>query len=125
MFEKEAEDIMRQNGCRTHSGNFIQADKVCELIQKGAEFGYNKANEWHYPSKGEYPKDEKNFKSYVVAYYGAVGSIANGKPCWEELCYDTENKRWVDKETLDDIPYVNKEGIVIAWKEIVLPKESK
>ena len=43
MFEKEAEEIMRQNGCRTHSGNFIQADKVCELIQKGAEFGYNKA----------------------------------------------------------------------------------
>lgn len=42
MFEKEAEEIMRQNGCRTHSGNFIQADKVCELIQKGAEFGYNK-----------------------------------------------------------------------------------
>ena len=90
---------------------------------KGAEFGYNKANEWHYVKDGDLPKDDKNYRSYVVAYYGAKGSSANGKPCWEELCYDSENKRWVDKDTLDDIPYVNQEGIVIAWKEIVLPKE--
>jgi hypothetical protein len=96
-------------------------------FQKGAEFGYNKANEWHYVKDGDLPSDEKNYQNYVVAYYGAKGSYANGKPCWEELCYDTENKRWVDKETLDDLPYVNQEGIVIAWKEIVLPelKESK
>ena len=91
----------------------------------GFKAGYNKANEWHYPSKGELPTDKKDFKSYVVAYYGAKGSIANGKPCWEELCYDTENKRWVDRETLEDLPYVNKEGIVIAWKEIVLPELPK
>jgi hypothetical protein len=108
---------------------FCALDTKCELwkdgFQKGAEFGYNKANEWHYPSKGEYPKDEKNFQNYVVAFYGAKGSSANGKPCWEELCYDTKTKRWVDRDTLEDLPYVNKEGIVIAWKEIVFPKESE
>jgi len=114
MFEKEAEEYVDISG---------NNDYTEQAFKDGAEFGYSKANEWHYPSKGEYPKDEKKFQSYVVAYYGAKGSIANGKPCWEELCYDTENKRWVDKETLDDIPYVNQEGIVIAWKEIVLPKE--
>ena len=118
MFEKEAEEWV-ENNLHSTEEDYIKAFK------DGAEFGYNKANEWHYPSKGEYPKDEKNFQSYVVAYYGAKGSCANGKPCWEELCYDTENKRWLDKDTLDDIPYVNQEGIVIAWKEIVLPELPK
>lgn len=133
MFEKEAEYYAfdevnhKQEWYIKHPEHSIDCDyeDIKKHWQKGAEFGYNKANEWHYPSKGEYPKDEKNFQSYVVAYYGAKGSIANGKPCWEELCYDTENKRWVDKDTLDNLPYVNQEGIVIAWKEIVLPKESE
>ena len=114
MFEKEAEEKSLEQP--------FSKDHYYYGFKDGAEFGYNKANEWHYVKDGEYPKDEKNFQSYVVAYYGAKGSIANGKPCWEELCYDTENKRWVDKETLDDIPYVNREGVVIAWKEIVLPE---
>ena len=126
MFEKEAEEY------RCHNTNYYDwedfsvddGEAIEEAYRNGAEFGYNKANEWHYVKDGkDLPKDEKNFKSYVVAYYGAIGSSANGKPCWEELCYDTEYKRWVDKETLKDIPYVNKEGIVIAWKEIVLPIE--
>ena len=45
----------------------------------------------------------------------------------EELYFDTETLRWVDRDTFEDLPYVNKEGIVIAWKEIVLPelKESE
>ena len=78
MFEKEAEEIMRQNGCRTHSGNFIQADKVCELIQKGAEFGYNKANEWHYVKDGDYPKDNKPVLCIL-------GDNAWGVSAWKEI----------------------------------------
>ena len=124
MFEKEAEEYAIENWEYYEEGK-NDSKALKQAYQRGAEFGYNKANEWHYPSKGEYPKDEKNFESYVVAYYGAKGSPADGRPCWEELCYDTEYKRWVDKETLDDIPYVNQEGIVIAWKEIVLSKEIK
>ncbi len=119
MFEKEAEEYAIENYCEE------VRPTARNSFKDGAEFGYNKANEWHYPSKGELPKDEKNFQSYVVVFYGAKGSFANGKPCWEELCYDTENKRWVDRDTLEDLPYVNKEDKVIAWKEIVLPKESK
>lgn len=115
--EEDIEDF-----CRNELRTYPQHDEIMEYFKHIENLEKN--NEWHYPSKGEYPKDEKNFQSYVVAYYGAIGSIANGKPCWEELCYDTENKRWVDKETLDDIPYVNQEGIVIAWRKIVLPKEN-
>jgi hypothetical protein len=128
MFEKEAEEYTKEKAKELGINNLNLVYHAIQIAyRKGAEFGYNKADEWHYVKVGDLPKDDKNFKSYVVAYYGAKGSIANGKPCWEELCYDTENKRWVDKETLDDIPYVNQEGIVIAWKEIVLPelKESE
>ena len=137
MFEKEAEEYLKKDGTETEQmlnnitlsltsrQAFVLKNAFKQTFKDGAEFGYNKANEWHYVKDGDLPKDKKNFKSYVVAYYGAIGSIANGKSCWEELCYDTENKRWVDKETLEDIPYVNQEGIVIAWKEIVLPKESE
>lgn len=29
-------------------------EEIC--FKDGIELGYNKANEWHYTSKGEYPK---------------------------------------------------------------------
>ena len=114
MFEKEAEEwANKMYPCDGQAQRY--------LIE-GAEFGYNKANEWHYVKDGDLPKD---FGNYVVAFYGSKGSIANGKPCWEELYFDAETLRWVDRDTFGDLPYVNKEGIVIAWKEIVPPKESE
>lgn len=116
MFETEAEEIMRQNGCRTHSGNFIQADKVCELIQKGAEFGYNKANEWHYPltlDKDEQPiSDNPIAESYpveILMYDFETGSK-------EVIKYDTS---WA---------YYRKDGNSIrrnhiAWQYISIPNK--
>ena len=127
MFEKEAEDKAFEK--YPFSENWDSIDlarntKYEEGFQDGAEFGYNKANEWHYVKDGDLPSD---FGNYVVCFYGAKGSDAKGKPCWEELCFDAETLRWIDRDTFEDLPYVNKEGIVIAWKEIVLPelKESK
>lgn len=120
MFEKEAEYYAREK-YSPNTDPFIIA-VADDAFKDGAEFGYNKANEWHYVKDGDLPSD---FGNYVVCFYGAKGSVANGKPCWEELYFDTETLRWVDKDTFEDLPYVNREGIVIAWKEIVLPKESE
>ena len=117
MFEKEATQYALEWGDKTDGTYACFRDGYLA----GAEFGYNKANEWHYVKDGEYPS--KHLESYVVAFYGAKGSVAKGKPCWEELRWDAEFSRWVDRETFEDLPYVNTEGIVIAWKEIVLPKE--
>ena len=102
MFEKNAEEIMRQNGCRTHSGNFIQADKVCELIQKGAEFGYNQANEWHYVKDGL----PKKHGWYWVQYN-------NGTP---DCLIVTKNLRFLDHRSSDVT------DCIYAWKEIILPE---
>ena len=72
-------------------------------FQKGAEFGYNKANEWHYV-KDKLPEKEK----YVLIYTN-VGNV------------------YISRLVKDDY-FINKKGgfvqtsAVIAWKEIVLPK---
>ena len=71
---------------------------------EGAEFGYNKANEWHYVKDGDLPKKD----SEVLIEYGdnnthiVVDWISNTK-MFGAFCVD-EVKR---------------------WKEIVLPKESE
>jgi hypothetical protein len=131
----------------------IDADyeKVKKIWQEGAEFGYNKAkneviteatknynaiiaeyekhykeriaelekaNEWHYVKDGDYPKDNKpvlcilgdiDSDNCEVGYYNDVES---GEP-WHFETYH-----------LPDDDGDNAWG-VIAWKEIVLPKESE
>jgi hypothetical protein len=86
--------------------------------QDGAEFGYNKGNEWHYVKDKDYPKDNKpvlcilgdiDSENCEVGYYNDVGS---GEP-WHFETYQ-----------LPDDDGDNAWG-VYAWKEIVLPKESE
>ena len=45
-----------------------------EGFKDGAEFGYNKVNEWHYPSKGEYPKECED----VLCYCADIKSCSIG-----------------------------------------------
>ncbi len=74
---------------------------------KGAEFGYNKANEWHYVKDGK-PKELHDVLCFVVHNehrYVLQGYLRDG--------------RWI----LSPLgTYLNNDD-VIAWKEIVLPKE--
>ena len=102
MFEKEAEEYVNNNFY-----NLIEeVQEVAKVTFKdGAEFGYNKANEWHYMKDGEYPTH-----SYRVLVFTDEG-IGFG-------IYGLDNKKWYTYDTGFE---------VIAWKEIVLPelKESK
>ena len=113
MFEKEADEFQKQiqqeyldlgkNGAYPPLW-----ERIGELWKKGAEFGYNKANEWHYPSKGEYPKECENVWSYCrgagIKFCCVGHTIVNG---------DNKIKWWANNKT--------EELRVIAWKEIVLP----
>ena len=102
MFEKEAEEYVNNNFY-----NLIEeVQEVAKVTFKdGAEFGYNKANEWHYMKDGEYPTHP-----YRVLVFTDEG-IGFG-------IYGLDNKKWYTYDTGFE---------VIAWKEIVLPelKESK
>ena len=115
MFEKEAEEYAEKvYGSSTEIDHYGIAD----AFKDGAEFGYNKANEWYYPSKGEYPKDEKKVLCILgdfendnleVGYYSQV---------------EGDSKRWRFEDY--DLPDNSEEDWgVSAWKEIVLPELPK
>ena len=109
MFEKEAEEYReskRHKSFREDVGN-IQIDynaylnNLANAFKDGAEFGYNKANEWHFVKDGDLPKDEKD----VLVYSGedwrmCVGRYSPKYKVWEAGC-DT-----------------------IAWMEIPEPPEN-
>jgi hypothetical protein len=107
--EKEAEEFkertqkqfleMQRNG-----GNPSLWANLDNIWKDGAEFGYSKANEWHYVKDGK-PKDNE----YVLIY--------------------TDIKNVYIARLVEDNYFITNKGgfvqtsAVIAWKEIVLPKE--
>ena len=131
MFEKEAGEYAIENWEHYEEGQ-NDSKALKQAYQQGAEFGYNKAfveadknlkaivadfnkaNEWHYPSKGEYPKECENVLCYCYCKgteikFCCVGHTVTGG--------DNKIRWWSNNKT--------EELRVIAWKEIVLPKEMK
>ena len=98
MFEKEAEEwANKMYPCDGQAQRYLLM---------GAEFGYNKANEWHLVKDGDLPKDE-DYKCCISS--NGIYYIAR----YEELFVSWTNQE--HKEVC--CPY--------AWKEIVLPKEDQ
>ena len=124
MFEKEAEEIMNNHcdcemlseclaGIRTRCSDFEESKK---LLIEGIEFGYNKANEWHYTSKEDFPKSEG---SYYVAMDNGRGYKSGAILNWVEETDCEEDFHWED----DDYECYDEQ--VYAWKEcpVLPPKE--
>lgn len=105
MFEKEAEEYYEDVTVGTFQEckeNF--ADAVLTAYRDGAEFGYNKANEWHFVKDGKYPTHSN--RVLVFTDEGVGFGI-----------YGLDNKKWYTYDTGFD---------VIAWKELPeLPKENE
>lgn len=101
MFEKEAKNSFKSKKVlfkwETDKHSYIDGFK------DGAKFGYNKANEWHYPAKGELPKKG----TWIIGFY-------YGKDNWHKIFYRADGKWWGEGQ-LCQPPF--------AWKEIILPKE--
>ncbi len=104
MFEKEAEEYRESITQR-----LFNEDDVEGAWQRGAEFGYNKANEWHYVKDGDLPKE------YDTVL--ACTEFEQHKSCL--ICNYHYQKWWYADGKYDED--------VIAWKEIKLPelKESE
>ena len=125
MFEKEAEEYKdntrikdkntyfgfpneRISELQDFEGNYIDiSDRIIKAFKDGAEFGYNKANEWHNVKSGDLPKDN----TQVVVF------LENKRM---KISIFMENKFTIWNKEYD--AYTKLYG-VIAWKEIVLPKE--
>ena len=86
---------------------------VEECFKDGAEFGYNKANEWHYVKDGDLPKDNKDMliSEQLILIIKMKGSdclsLALGR-----YNFSTQEFGYQHIVGLTD---------VIAWKEIVPP----
>ena len=118
MFEKEAEEYVRKirhdvinwDGAEPEE-RFYNEIKFKQAYLAGAEFGYDKSNEWHYPSKGEYPKEGENVLCYCkcrteIKFYSTGHTVIGG-----------DNKiRWWSSDRSEKLK-------VYAWKEITHPKE--
>ena len=104
MYEKEAAEYADKNsGTRSLPIHEAYARGLEEGFQDGAEFSYNKANEWHYAKDG-LPKDNE----YVLVYTDLNNCYVAKKvenhfmsKCWGFIAMRS----------------------VIAWKETTLPKE--
>ena len=126
MFKKEAEDNKPPYA-------FCTLNTKCELwkdgFQIGAKFGYNKANEWHFVKDGDLTNTEtknytyirrrkryeRHFTDYRVIKCFVLCLNEKGKTTAEVGYFDCNQKCFLDKA----------EGMVYAWKEIVLPEKVK
>ncbi len=107
MFEKEAEEYADKNKTRGGSSSFGDITNYHDLREgfiAGAEYGYNKANEWHDIKEIE-PSKEQLGKHLLIKMESVTG--------------DTDYAYIVYKyngESMSDVIGV------LAWKEIVLPE---
>lgn len=106
MFEKEAESYATRECCTTCNNINHFCKEKCEcwtFAKKGAEFGYNKANEWHYVKDGIMPEENQ----WVLVYDGSY-TVCN--------YHSNTPIKWLDN-------YENEvyEDAIIAWKEIIPP----
>lgn len=76
MFEKDAEEYVNEHS--EYDETFDMVFVNCETkkaFKDGAEFGYNKANEWHYVKDGDLPKE--NQECYFI-YSNTLRKMAKG-----------------------------------------------
>lgn len=134
MFEKEAEEIANKklcsericyNHCNFNSPKYHRCGewhRIYDCAKESAEFGYNKANEWHYVKDG-LPKTSGKYLVYTGGepFILDFNTEVNSFGYWVVLFGDDWGVRDEDFETVKD----RGEDEVIAWKEITLPKEIK
>ena len=105
MFEKEAEEYqIRKHHQRLYGHKPVVMKELNTTFKDGAEFGYNKANEWHYVKAGDLPKPTTPVLVILESGVPYVSWISSDKGWW--FCTN----------------YYTGEDKVIAWKEIVLPE---
>lgn len=110
MFEKEAEEAGNEKIRENNQFARCARKSYKDGFKDGAEFGYSKVNEWHYPAKGEYPKECES----VLCYCADIKSCSIG-----HTIIGGDNKiRWWSSNRSEELK-------VYAWKEITPPKEIK
>ena len=127
MFEKEAEEYGLENYRNYDDYPYVLTDEkaITKAFKDGAEFGYNKANEWHFVKDGDLPKETTVL--YLVRVYSWDFGFSHLYK--KNGTYIPTVCEWNGEyfKALDSMAYSNARNInnCVAWKEIVLPKESE
>jgi hypothetical protein len=140
MFEKDAEEYLKKDGTKAEQIfnilNEISPLKITskqvpfilamikQTFQDGAEFGYNKANEWHYVKDEDLPNTAFGRANVTIAYINAYEN-----PCKMDCCFDGTNFIYWDDRKPIGWKKADIFGKIYAWKYPEklpeLPKESK
>lgn len=114
MFEKEAEEYAKRSCFTEYPNPSLSEDiDISDEIKEAVLYGYNKATEWHYPSKGELPdkdwsKHPNISKECFVLTKRGIGTIAR---------WDNDYRMWFENQ-----PPLPVRGVV-AWQYFVPPKK--
>lgn len=121
MFEKEAKRSFDELDDRGVGDDWSIEESYVNGFSNGAEFGYNKANEWHEQEIDDiYDSISKDWDiRYFVCIMKDKNLITATGNCDEgcngevsvNLFFDHDDKYYMDD--------------IVWWKEIVLPKESE
>ena len=117
MFEKDAEEYqIKKHHRRLYGHKPVVMKELNTTFKDGAEFGYNKANEWHYVKDGDLPKETGLLMSKTLLLVTKM----KGSDCLSlalgQYNFSTQEFSYQHIVGLTD---------VIAWKEIVLPELPK
>ena len=92
---KEAEEYAEGMAKYYESAHGSIPSQFEKYLRKAVEFGYNKANEWHYVKDGKYPKEKQLVMVYRVNPLGANIAITN----WYDSYKDTKVIAWKENCT--------------------------
>lgn len=120
MFEKEAEEYVNEeyDFCYYPEDNLSTRANAERDWQKGAEFGFNKANEWHYVKDGDLPNKKLEEKQLLVRVRNYTEDCIFAYYMLDKY-YSKNGKRFYSDIDCD---YPIDIEDIIAWKGIVLPK---
>ena len=121
MFEKEAEEYANKWLCHVKDLELYHKKddkpeyiRILEAYQKGAEFGYNKANEWHkLDLKQDYPKLNRLVRVRTQSEEEYICETYAYQPTEDEIGYETIltqfeqlNGDWVDDNEIEYWCYI-------------------
>lgn len=109
----DEEDI--EDFCRNELHTYPQHDEIMEYFKHIENL--EKANEWHYVKDGDLPPLDTNV--LVIHRWAKIPEVG------KRIKVFINSSVWVWAMCSDRFRYTSDDENVIAWKEIVLPKESK
>lgn len=116
MFKEEAKNyrsnlVLKLRDKIQQGYNCKELSDIELAFQKGAELGFNKANEWHFLKDGELPNTEFGRADVTVAYINAYQNL-----CSKDCCFDGTNFIYWDDRKPIGWKKVDIFGKIYAWK---------